>query len=146
MKKQRARWHGPATVGTTVLVEVAPPGISKADSHFTPGTAVHATDHQLCRAEYKGGVLKSCYPRETLFVEANKAPETYDLQGLADTWQRLPQASVRKALKHTSLTGGQGCAKCGCKGECKKSSCVCFKAGALCSSRCHAGSGTWKNW
>ena len=66
----------------------------------------------LCRVACKGGVLKTCYSRETLLLEANKAPELYGLQGLVDTWRELPQVSVREALKHISPTGGQGMLKC----------------------------------
>ena len=120
-------------------------GVRRTLITLAPGTVVDVTDHQFCRVACNGGVLSNCYSRETLLVEASRAPETYDLQGLADTWKGLPQASVREALKHMSPTGGQGFLKCGCKTECKKSSCNCFKDGALCISRCHTGSALYTN-
>ena len=145
MKKQRARGHEPVIVGTIVLVQVAAPDRNKTDSHYIPGIVVEVTDNQFCRIACKGGVLKTCYARETLRVEANVTPELYRLQGLTDTWKALPKISVREALTHISPTGGQGYVKCGCKGECKMSNCKCFKAGVLCNSRCHGGSATCKN-
>jgi len=145
MKKQRTRGHDPVTVGTIVLVQVAAPDRNKTDSHYIPGIVVEVTDHQFCRIACKGGVLKTCYARETLIVEANVTSELYGLQGLTDTWKTLPKISVREALQNISPTGDQGYVKCGCKGECKKSNCNCFKAGVLCNSRCHAGSATCKN-
>lgn len=72
---------------------------------------------------------------------------TAPLAGLADALERYRAAlengetpvmlSVRTAAQRTSICGGQGMARCSCRGDCLSNRCSCFRAGHICGSRCH---------
>jgi hypothetical protein len=145
MKRQRSHGNGPVDIGTIVLIQVDPVDRSKTDPHHIPGIVVELTDHGYYRIACSGGLLKNCYAREHFMVETNQSPEAHDLQNLTEMWPAMKKISVRQALQCISPTGGQGFTKCGCKGDCLKSNCKCFKGGLQCNSRCHPGSGKCKN-
>ena len=131
---------GTLAIGTVVRVPVDKVDRSKVDHRSIPGLICEATEHDQYRIVCAAGVLKSTLYRGAFFVDAWKTPAVYGLQDALTNWQQKKRVSVREALAHISMVGGQGHVHCGCKTKCDNNRCSCKKEGLLCNSRCHPSS------
>ena len=86
------------------------------------------------------GPLKGLYSRPCITLVPNVTMEVLGLKDIFESWRGKHEISQREAAASTSLVGGQGVTKCGCKvGQCQTKKCTCFSVGVFCSSRCHGG-------
>jgi hypothetical protein len=146
----RNRLHGRADVevGTLVMVKVDKVDRGSLDAPLLPCVVVEITEHNYARVACKGGVLKSCFSRETLITDTCNGSRLHQfgLENHVQNWRQLPVISIREGAAFDSPLGGQGFFKCSCHGACDSNRCACKKADVLCGSRCHKGAnGACKN-
>ena len=118
------------------------------DAPLLPCVVVEITENNYARVACKGGVLKSCFFRETLITDtcSGSRLHQFGLENHVQNWRQLPVISIRQGATFDSPLGGQGFFKCSCHGACDSNRCACKKADVLCGSRCHKGAnGACKN-
>jgi hypothetical protein len=86
-----------------------------------------------------GGILENSYRREDLRIELNCTPAQIGIPDIVQQYETdtLKVISLRTAMTHVSVGGGQGHFCCKCTKECNTKTCKCFKAGIKCGSKCH---------
>jgi hypothetical protein len=86
-----------------------------------------------------GGILENSYRREDLRIELNCTPAQIGIPDIVHLYETdtLKVISLRTAMTHVSVGGGQGHFCCKCTKECNTKTCKCFKAGIKCGSKCH---------
>ncbi len=104
-------------------------------------------DKSMCRMAVKQGLLHRAYVYHKLkpVPKASNNLNALDLREAFEDWRSLPKITEREAARFVSFVGGQGIIHCNCRGQCTTNSCVCRKAGRLCSSRCHENNDECKN-
>ena len=135
-------------VGTFVMVKVDKVDRGPLDAPLLPCVVVEITENNYARVACKGGVLTSCFSRETLLTDHTKGSrlQQFGLENHVQNWRQLPVISIRQGATFESPLGGQGFFKCSCHGACDSNRCACKKADVLCGSRCHKGAnGACKN-
>jgi hypothetical protein len=92
------------------------------------------------RLACKAGVLDTLYHPSYMTSVASNI-KVLGLESVLDEWTGLPRIKEKRAAASVSMVGGQGKhLGCGCKaGTCRTARCSCFKAGLLCTSKCHGG-------
>ena len=93
----------------------------------------------------EAGVLKTLYTRSYVDPVPEATPALVGLQAVFESYQGLPQVTMRACVRLASAAGGQGHMHCACKGACDTQRCTCRKAGRKCNSRCHKGNTTCMN-
>jgi hypothetical protein len=137
-----------AGAGQPVLVEgnIVQLGIPEIDRGRAAGTSltcvvVEVTPHDNYRLATRHGVLQVCYFRGDLVLITEGTLAGLNLEGAFANWKSLPRIPLRTAALKSSITGGQGMMKCGCRStNCRTKRCKCFAANRQCNSRCHPSS------
>ena len=105
--------------------------------------------HSTCRVAVKQGILKPAYAYHVLkpVPEASKNLDAMNLRLLEayEGWRSLPRVTEREIARYILSVKGQGIIHCNCRGTCTTNTCLCKKAGRLCSLHCHRNSKTCKN-
>ena len=127
-------------LGDVVLVPLSDVDCTKVDGKTLAGVIVTINkDKSTCKVAVKEGLLHRAYAFHALRVVpiASNNRTVMDLEDAYLHWKGLPKITEREAARFVSSVGGQGMVKCNCKGDCTTNTCVCKKAGRICSSRCH---------
>jgi hypothetical protein len=138
LNRYRANLDPPLKVGDVVTLAVPTVDKGPTDALRLPGVVVEVTDHNNYRIGVRAGVLKRCLPRPELNLRPNATPESFGLQYVLLNWRQMKKVGVRTGAARESVTGGQGLVSCKCKKTtCRTNQCKCYKAGQLCTTRCH---------
>ena len=100
-----------------------------------------------CRVAVKEGLLHPAYVYHVLkpAPEASNNLEVMNLSKAYEDWRSLPKITEREEAHFISSVGGQGVIHCNCRASCTLNSCLCRKAGRLCTSHCHRNSKLCQN-
>ena len=127
-----------------VLVPLDDVDRTKVDGPGIAGVIVSIDNAKSsCRVAVKQGVLHRAYVYHSLkpVPKDSNNLDVMDLRDAYDNWRSLPKITEREAARYVSSVGGQGIVHCNCRGSCQTTmSCLCKKAGRLCSFRCHRNS------
>ena len=132
MIKRRRLQLPSVNTGDTVALSIPQVDRGRGDPRNILGLVMeHDLDTDLYRVAVKAGVLKERYSRN----QFDCCPERLLTE---DDVNQDKSVSLREAVNHQSLCGGQGFQKCSCASmQCKTNRCACYKTKLLCNSRCH---------
>ena len=143
MKLNAEKVAGDIEVGSIVRVPLADVDTTKVDGKNLTLVVVEKKEHGNGPARYRlacaKGPLKSLYSRVYITPVPQASRAVLGLETIYESWRGKAPITEREAAASTSLVGGQGKKKCGCKGSCDTNRCACRKAKRWCSSSCHAG-------
>ena len=121
VKRSRVE-HEPGNIGNTVTIPVPLVDRGRGDPRNIMGVIVDRDEMDLYRIAVKAGILQGKYSRNqfdlcdiNLLGENDVSPEK--------------EISLRSAVQHESLCGGQGFLRCNCCGtnKCQTNRSKCFK-------------------
>jgi hypothetical protein len=83
--------------------------------------------------------MQNLYSRVYITVVKDACPKSLGMDTILTCWKGKATVTEREAAASTSLVGGQGVKRCGCRGSCDTKRCACKKEGRFCGSDCHGG-------
>ena len=85
------------------------------------------------------GPMQNLYSRVYVTVVKDACPTSLGMDTILTCWRGKATVTECEAAASTSLVGGQGVKRCGCRGKCDTKRCACRKEGRFCGSACHGG-------
>ena len=85
------------------------------------------------------GPMQNLYSRVYITVVKDACPKSLGMDTILTCWRGKATVTEREAAASTSLVGGQGVKRCGCRAKCGTKRCACKKEGHFCGSACHGG-------
>ena len=144
MKLRASKHGGEIEVGSIVQVPLADVDCTKVDGKVLTLVVVEKVTYKgdavpKYRLACAKGPLHRLYDRNSINLVPRGCRVTLGLEHVFTQWKGVSKITERQAAASTSMVGGQGRKKCGCRSGCNTNRCACFKAGRLCGSHCHGG-------
>ena len=141
MKLNTEKVGGDIEVGSIVWVPLVDVDMTKLDGKNLTLVVVEKKEHGNGPAKYRlayaKGPLKSLYNRVYSAPVPHTSRAVLGLETIYKSWRGKAPITKGGAAVSTSLVGGQGKKKCGCKGRCNANICSYCKAKRWCSSTHH---------
>ena len=122
MNKLSDKMYPSAEVGDSVKFRVPDADRSRCDARNILGVITAIDENGSYKIDTKFGAIDTSYSRNQFSI-CNELDEEISLRGCA---------------RKSSLTGGQGYQRCGCKSGCARNICSCRRQNKLCTSKCHS--------
>ena len=144
MKLRASKHGGEIEEGSIVQFPLADVDCTKVDGKVLTLVVVQKVTYRgdavpKYRLACAKGPLQRLYDRSSINLVPRGNRVTLGLEDMFTKWKGVSTITERQAAASTSMVGGQGKKKCGCRSGCNTNRCACFKAARLCGSHCHGG-------
>jgi len=144
MKAMASKVKGDIKVGCVVQVTLKNMDSTKVDGKNITLVVVEQVTHidnappkyHLACAK---GPMQNLYTSVYITVVKDACRKSLGLDTILSCWKGKAAVTEHEAVASTSLVGGRGVKRCGCRGACDTKRCACKKEGCFCASACHGG-------
>ncbi len=132
MKDMVSMVNGDIEVGCVVQVTLKNMDSTKVDGkNITLGVVEKVTPINNAPPKYRlacaKGPMQDLYSRMYITVVKDACPKSLGMDNILTCWRGKATVTEREAAASTSLVGGQGVKRCGCRGSCNTKHCACKK-------------------